>query len=282
MKKTPLFFFKSDLSQTTTCSSCQEISSNIKTSSQICKCAFTKIKTGLDNLRALTLTICRYKTLVCWCSLRVLVDYHTHRQNCLDQVCGLYLSQTILLHKNTCVCFLPSFLLGLEDFCLSHLRYKLTLSPICYSETCGGTPSAATVKSNGWWTGWRRPTLLFLLSTVPAPLNSRDAESTTSHLETSTASAQVSPSLFRTLLVVTSCFACRSILTLRYLPIDFAVYETFPFHSVSVESFEFNEDQFVVFAQPDSGFCTLYVWDHVEMVFRMFHNITCKLLAMKA
>ncbi|TDH12553.1 hypothetical protein EPR50_G00048180 [Perca flavescens] len=57
---------------------------------------------------------------------------------------------------------------------------------------------------------------------------------------------------------------------------DFAVYETFPFHSVSVESFEFNEDQFVVFAQPDSGFCTLYVWDHVEMVFRMFHNITSR------
>uniref|UniRef100_A0A668AP77 Leucine-rich repeat LGI family, member 3 n=1 Tax=Myripristis murdjan TaxID=586833 RepID=A0A668AP77_9TELE len=57
---------------------------------------------------------------------------------------------------------------------------------------------------------------------------------------------------------------------------DFAVYETFPFHSVSVESYEFNEDQFVAFAQPDSGFCTLYIWDHVEMVFRRFHNITSR------
>uniref|UniRef100_A0A3P9JFN7 Leucine-rich repeat LGI family, member 3 n=1 Tax=Oryzias latipes TaxID=8090 RepID=A0A3P9JFN7_ORYLA len=57
---------------------------------------------------------------------------------------------------------------------------------------------------------------------------------------------------------------------------DFAVYETFPFHSVSVESYEFSEDQFVVFAQPDSGFCTLYVWDHVEMVFRSSHNITSR------
>lgn len=65
-------------------------------------------------------------------------------------------------------------------------------------------------------------------------------------------------------------------------PTDFAVYETFPFHSVSVESYEFNGDQFVAFAQPDSGFCTLYIWDHVEMVFRRFHNITCKLLRMKA
>uniref|UniRef100_A0A3Q2VK35 Leucine-rich repeat LGI family, member 3 n=2 Tax=Haplochromini TaxID=319058 RepID=A0A3Q2VK35_HAPBU len=57
---------------------------------------------------------------------------------------------------------------------------------------------------------------------------------------------------------------------------DFAVYETFPFHSVSVESYEFNGDQFVAFAQPDSGFCTLYIWDHVEMVFRRFHNITSR------
>ncbi|KAF3851021.1 hypothetical protein F7725_012793 [Dissostichus mawsoni] len=57
---------------------------------------------------------------------------------------------------------------------------------------------------------------------------------------------------------------------------DFAVYETFPFHSVSVESYEFNDDQFAVFAQPDSGFCTLFVWDHVEMVFRLFHNITSR------
>lgn len=54
------------------------------------------------------------------------------------------------------------------------------------------------------------------------------------------------------------------------------MYETFPFHSVSVEAYEFSEDQFVTFAQPDSGFCTVYVWDHVEMVFRRFHNITCE------
>ena len=67
-----------------------------------------------------------------------------------------------------------------------------------------------------------------------------------------------------------------------FLPTDFAVYETFPFHSVSVESYEFNGDQFVVFAQPESGFCTLYIWDHVEMVFRTYHNITCKFLAMTA
>ncbi|XP_059910838.1 leucine-rich repeat LGI family member 3 [Gadus macrocephalus] len=57
---------------------------------------------------------------------------------------------------------------------------------------------------------------------------------------------------------------------------DFAVYETFRFQSVSVESYEFNEDHFVVFAQPDTGFCTLYIWDHVEMLFKNFHNITSR------
>uniref|UniRef100_A0A8C6V4P1 Leucine-rich repeat LGI family, member 3 n=1 Tax=Neogobius melanostomus TaxID=47308 RepID=A0A8C6V4P1_9GOBI len=57
---------------------------------------------------------------------------------------------------------------------------------------------------------------------------------------------------------------------------DFAVYETFPFHSVSVESYNFNDDQFVAFAQTDTGYCTAYVWDHVEMVFRKFHNITSR------
>ncbi|XP_051923975.1 leucine-rich repeat LGI family member 3 isoform X2 [Hippocampus zosterae] len=57
---------------------------------------------------------------------------------------------------------------------------------------------------------------------------------------------------------------------------DFAIYETFPFQSVSVESYEFSGDQFVVFSEPESGFCTLYVWDHVEMTFRTFHNISSR------
>ncbi|XP_061529053.1 leucine-rich repeat LGI family member 3 isoform X2 [Phycodurus eques] len=39
---------------------------------------------------------------------------------------------------------------------------------------------------------------------------------------------------------------------------DFAVYETFPFQSVSVESYEFCGDQFVAFAQPESARSALY------------------------
>ncbi|KAG5280580.1 hypothetical protein AALO_G00061740 [Alosa alosa] len=57
---------------------------------------------------------------------------------------------------------------------------------------------------------------------------------------------------------------------------DFAVYETFPFQSLSVESYEFGGDQYVVFAQPNTGICTVFMWDHVEMVFRKTHNITSR------
>uniref|UniRef100_H3DND7 Leucine-rich repeat LGI family, member 3 n=2 Tax=Tetraodon nigroviridis TaxID=99883 RepID=H3DND7_TETNG len=57
---------------------------------------------------------------------------------------------------------------------------------------------------------------------------------------------------------------------------DLAVYQSFPFRSVSVETYEFNGDQFATFAQPDSGFCAVYVWDHVELVFRGFRNITSR------
>ncbi|XP_077456262.1 leucine-rich repeat LGI family member 3 isoform X1 [Stigmatopora argus] len=57
---------------------------------------------------------------------------------------------------------------------------------------------------------------------------------------------------------------------------DFVVYGTFPFHAMSAESYQFAGDQFIAFAQPESGFCTLYVWDHVEMSFRTFYNITSR------
>ncbi|MBN3292139.1 LGI3 protein, partial [Polypterus senegalus] len=55
---------------------------------------------------------------------------------------------------------------------------------------------------------------------------------------------------------------------------DFAIYETFPFSSISAEVFEHAGDLFAVFAQPNTGNCALYVWNHVEMAFRTFHNLT--------
>lgn len=57
--------------------------------------------------------------------------------------------------------------------------------------TCGGTPSAATVRSSGWWTGWRSPTPRSRPSTALAPSSSKDAGSTTWRRGTLTASPQV-------------------------------------------------------------------------------------------
>lgn len=57
---------------------------------------------------------------------------------------------------------------------------------------------------------------------------------------------------------------------------DFASYETYPFQSLSVEAYHFNDDLYEVFAQPNTGICAVYIWDHVNMLFRAHYNITCK------
>lgn len=99
----------------------------------------------------------------------------------------------------------------------------------------------------------------------------RDGESAIWLLETSTASAQVCCLLSGGQVPADPPGFLRFLLSA-----EFAVYQSFPFHSVSVETYEFNGDQFATFAQPDSGLCAVYVWDHVELVFRRFHNITCR------
>ncbi|XP_057212114.1 leucine-rich repeat LGI family member 3 isoform X2 [Triplophysa rosa] len=57
---------------------------------------------------------------------------------------------------------------------------------------------------------------------------------------------------------------------------DFAGYETYSFQSLSVESYEFSDDQYVVFAQPNTGICTVFIWDHVNMLFKTHYNITSR------
>ncbi|XP_051937222.1 LOW QUALITY PROTEIN: leucine-rich glioma-inactivated protein 1-like [Hippocampus zosterae] len=54
---------------------------------------------------------------------------------------------------------------------------------------------------------------------------------------------------------------------------EFASYQSLKFESISVETFTFGEDQYVVFAQPFIGKCSFMEWDHVEMVFRDFDDI---------
>lgn len=59
-----------------------------------------------------------------------------------------------------------------------------------------------------------------------------------------------------------------------FLFIDFAPYQTLKFQSMSIESFNYMTDIYVVIAQPVAGNCSILEWDHVEMVFRNFDNIT--------
>ncbi|KAL4641015.1 leucine-rich glioma-inactivated protein 1 [Arapaima gigas] len=54
---------------------------------------------------------------------------------------------------------------------------------------------------------------------------------------------------------------------------EFAAYHSLKFESISVDSFSFGNDHFVVFAQPFSGKCSFLEWDHVEMVFRNYDDI---------
>ncbi|KAK2865704.1 hypothetical protein Q7C36_001760 [Tachysurus vachellii] len=55
---------------------------------------------------------------------------------------------------------------------------------------------------------------------------------------------------------------------------DFSLLKSLEFQSISVEAFIFGGDQYVVFAQPFIGRCSFMEWDHVQMEFRNFDNIT--------
>uniref|UniRef100_A0A8C5MBC4 Leucine-rich glioma-inactivated protein 1 n=1 Tax=Leptobrachium leishanense TaxID=445787 RepID=A0A8C5MBC4_9ANUR len=55
---------------------------------------------------------------------------------------------------------------------------------------------------------------------------------------------------------------------------EFAAYKSLPFQSLSVDTFTYMNDEYVVIAQPFTGKCIFLEWDHVEMSFRNFDNIT--------
>lgn len=57
---------------------------------------------------------------------------------------------------------------------------------------------------------------------------------------------------------------------------EFAFYQSLDFKTISVEAFSFDNDQYVVFAQPFNGKCSFLEWDHVEMVFRNYDEIDSK------
>ncbi|MGH0117313.1 UNVERIFIED_CONTAM: hypothetical protein FKN15_013836 [Acipenser sinensis] len=55
---------------------------------------------------------------------------------------------------------------------------------------------------------------------------------------------------------------------------EFASYQSLKFESISVDSFSYKNDDYIVIAQPFIGKCSFLEWDHVEMVFRNYDNIS--------
>ncbi|XP_041426955.1 leucine-rich glioma-inactivated protein 1 isoform X2 [Xenopus laevis] len=55
---------------------------------------------------------------------------------------------------------------------------------------------------------------------------------------------------------------------------EFAAYKSLPYQSLSVDTFTYMNDEYVVIAQPFTGKCMFLEWDHVEMSFRNYDNIT--------
>ncbi|XP_070770417.1 leucine-rich repeat LGI family member 2-like [Enoplosus armatus] len=57
---------------------------------------------------------------------------------------------------------------------------------------------------------------------------------------------------------------------------DFVRHQSIPIQSMSADIFSFKEDIYVAMAAPNSNSCVIMEWDHIEMNFRKFDNITGK------
>uniref|UniRef100_A0A8C2WXV1 Leucine-rich repeat LGI family, member 2b n=1 Tax=Cyclopterus lumpus TaxID=8103 RepID=A0A8C2WXV1_CYCLU len=55
---------------------------------------------------------------------------------------------------------------------------------------------------------------------------------------------------------------------------DFVRHQSISIQSMSADIFAFKEDIYVAMAAPDSNSCVVMEWDHIEMNFRKFDNIT--------
>ncbi|XP_030047105.1 leucine-rich repeat LGI family member 2 [Microcaecilia unicolor] len=57
---------------------------------------------------------------------------------------------------------------------------------------------------------------------------------------------------------------------------DFVVHQILPYQSVSVDTFNYKNDVYVAIAQPSMENCMVLEWDHIEMNFRSYDNITAQ------
>uniref|UniRef100_A0A8C6GRK4 Leucine-rich repeat LGI family, member 2 n=1 Tax=Mus spicilegus TaxID=10103 RepID=A0A8C6GRK4_MUSSI len=67
---------------------------------------------------------------------------------------------------------------------------------------------------------------------------------------------------------------CELIFVFQHPLSDFVVHQTLPYQSVSVDTFNSKNDVYVAIAQPSMENCMVLEWDHIEMNFRSYDNIT--------
>lgn len=58
------------------------------------------------------------------------------------------------------------------------------------------------------------------------------------------------------------------------LPADFVLHQSLATESLSVDTFSFKNDVYVTIAAPSTDSCLVFQWDHIEMNFRTYDNIT--------
>uniref|UniRef100_H2SW30 Leucine-rich repeat LGI family, member 2a n=1 Tax=Takifugu rubripes TaxID=31033 RepID=H2SW30_TAKRU len=55
---------------------------------------------------------------------------------------------------------------------------------------------------------------------------------------------------------------------------DFVVHQTIASESLSIDTFDYKDDVYVTIGAPSADSCMVYQWDHIEMNFRTYDNIT--------
>ena len=58
---------------------------------------------------------------------------------------------------------------------------------------------------------------------------------------------------------------------------DFVLHQSVQSESLSVDTFSFKNDVYVAIAAPNTESCMVLQWDHIEMYFRSYDNITGRL-----
>lgn len=59
---------------------------------------------------------------------------------------------------------------------------------------------------------------------------------------------------------------------------DFIVHQTIASESLSIDTFNYKDDVYVTIGAPGADSCMVFQWDHIEMNFRTYDNITGRTL----